>query len=208
MLVTLGASQTGFAIEVRDDEGSLVQLDASAQRIISLAPSLTELLYAAGAGDKLVGVVEYSDYPVAAQALPIIGRHDLLDMEKILQLQPDLIIAWQTGNPRASVNRLRELGLTVYIAEPKRLESITSHIRRLAILAGTEQVAAGVIDDFETAETILPLAPGDRLFLYTDGLSETTNEEKELLGDNQILDIVRDHRHDSLDVALDRKRVV
>ena len=150
MLATLGISQIGFSIEVRDDEGSLVQLDENAQRIISLAPSLTELLYAAGAGDRLVGVVEYSDYPVAAQALPIIGRHDLLDMEKILQLQPDLIIAWQTGNPRASVNRLRELGLTVYIAEPKRLESITSHIRRLAILAGTEQVAAGVIDDFET----------------------------------------------------------
>lgn len=149
MLVTLGASQTGFAIEVRDDEGSLVQLDESAQRIISLAPSLTELLYAAGAGDKLVGVVEYSDYPVAAQALPIIGRHDLLDMEKILQLRPDLIIAWQSGNPRASVNRLRELGLTVYIAEPKRLESITSHLRRLAILAGTERIATQVIDGFE-----------------------------------------------------------
>ena len=74
MLVTLGVSQTVFSIEVRDDEGLLVQLDKSAERIISLAPSLTELLYAAGAGDKLVGVVEYSDYPSAAKELPIIGR--------------------------------------------------------------------------------------------------------------------------------------
>jgi iron complex transport system substrate-binding protein len=150
LLSTLAISQSVFSIEVRDDEGSLLQLDAPALRIISLAPSLTELLYAAGAGDKLVGVVEYSDYPEAAKTLPIIGRHDLLDMEKILQLQPDLVVAWQTGNPRASVNRLRELGLTVYIAEPKRLESIPSHIRRLAMLAGTESFAAEVIDGFES----------------------------------------------------------
>jgi len=149
LLVTLGISQTVFSIEVRDDEGLLVQLDENAQRIISLAPSLTELLYAAGAGDKLVGVVEYSDYPIAAKSLPIIGRYDMLDMEKILQLQPDLVVAWQTGNPRAAVNRLRELGLTVYIAEPKRLDSIPSHIRRLATLAGTDAVAALVIDEFE-----------------------------------------------------------
>jgi iron complex transport system substrate-binding protein len=149
MLATLAVSQTVFSIEVLDDEGSLVQLDTSAQRIISLAPSLTELLYAAGAGDKIVGVVEYSDYPIAAQALPIIGRYDMLDMEKILQLQPDLVVAWQSGNPRASVNRLRELGLTVYIAEPKRLESIPSHIERLATLAGTEKIAEEVIKDFE-----------------------------------------------------------
>ena len=149
-LATLVISQPVFSIEVRDDEGSLVQLDESAERIISLAPSLTELLYAAGAGSKLVGVVEYSDYPEAAKALPIIGRYDMLDMEKILQLQPDLVVAWQTGNPRAAVNRLRELGLTVYIAEPKRLESIPSHILRLATLAGTETLAAKVIEEFDT----------------------------------------------------------
>lgn len=150
LLITLSLCQSALSIEVLDDEGLLVQLDENAQRIISLAPSLTELLYAAGAGDKLVGVVEYSDYPEAAKALPIIGRFDMLDMEKILQLQPDLVVAWQTGNPKASVNRLRELGLTVYIAEPKRLESIPSHIQRLATLAGTETIAALVIDEFES----------------------------------------------------------
>ena len=131
-----------------DDEGSLITLTEPASRIISLAPSLTELIYAAGAGAKLVGVVEYSDFPEAAKAIPIIGRHDLLDLERILQLEPDLIVAWQTGNPRASVNRLRALGLTVYMAEPKRLDSIPSHITRLATLAGTEQAAGLVIAEF------------------------------------------------------------
>ncbi len=129
------------AVEVTDDENAKVRLAHPAERIISLAPSLTELLFAAGAGDKLVGVVEYSDYPPAASALPIVGRFDLLDMERILQLEPDLIVAWQSGNPRASVKRLRELGLTVYIAEPKQLSSIPSHIERLAALAGTADTA-------------------------------------------------------------------
>lgn len=137
-----------LAAEAIDDEGLLVSLSEPAERIISLAPSLTELIFAAGAGDKLVGVVEYSDYPEAAKKIPIIGRHDLLDLERILELKPDLIVAWQTGNPRASVNRLRELGLSVYIAEPKSLDSIPSHIERLSALAGTEQFAKHAATSF------------------------------------------------------------
>ena len=125
-------------------------LDQPAQRIISLAPSLTELLYAAGAGAKVIAVVEYSDYPPAAEELPRIGRHDMLDMERILALEPDLVIAWQSGNPRASINRLRELGLTVYSAEPKSLSAIPEHIRKLGYLAGTDRVAQRASNEFET----------------------------------------------------------
>lgn len=184
---------SALALEVKDDEGLLIQLDAPAKQIISLAPSLTELLYAAGAGEKLVGVVEYSDYPEAAKSLPIVGRHDLLDMEKILQLQPDLIVAWQTGNPRASVNRLRELGLTVYIAEPKNLSSITSHIHRLSVLAGTELVAQPTINDFqkkwqELSDTYQHKAPVSTFYqvwdrpLISAGGNELINDIIELCG--------------------------
>lgn len=140
-----------FAVEVIDDEGLLISLSAPAERIISLAPSLTELIFAAGAGDKLVGVVEYSDFPEAAKNIPIVGRHDLLDMERILELRPDLVVAWQSGNPRASVNRLRELGLIVYIAEPKSLESIPSHLERLSILSGSEETANAAADTFRAS---------------------------------------------------------
>ncbi len=149
LALSLAGTAGRAAVAVQDDEGTLVQLDRPAQRIISLAPSLTELLFAAGAGDSLVGVVEYSDYPAAAASLPIVGRHDLLDMERILTLAPDLIVAWQTGNPRASVNRLRQLGIAVYVAEPKRLESIASQLQRLAVLAGSDATAAPVIADFQ-----------------------------------------------------------
>jgi len=149
LLLGLLAPTLDAAVEVVDDAGVAIALEQPADRIISLAPSLTELLYAAGAGDKLVGVVEYSDFPDAANRIPRIGRHDSLDMERILALQPDLIVAWQTGNPRASINRLKELGFAVYSAEPKRLEDIPGHIARLAELAGTEATAADAVAGFE-----------------------------------------------------------
>jgi len=147
--------QLSAAVSVLDDEGTVVELPQAATRVISLAPSLSELLFAAGAGSRIVGVVEYSDFPEAARAIPVVGRHDLLDMERILQLNPDLIVAWQSGNPRASVARLRELGFAVYIAEPKRLDSIPSHLERLATLTGTEPVGNRAAREFRKHLTLL-----------------------------------------------------
>jgi iron complex transport system substrate-binding protein len=141
-------SQAALTVEVIDDEGNLVSLSQTADRIISLAPSLTEIIFAAGAGDKVVGVVEYSDYPPPAREITIVGRHDLLDLEAILLLQPDLIVSWKTGNPAASINRLKEFGIPVYVAEPKQLNSIPIHIEKLGILAGTMNRASEVITRF------------------------------------------------------------
>ena len=145
---SINTLEANSEVEVRDDEGTLITLKTPAQRIVSLAPSLTELIYAAGAFEKLVGVAEYSDFPPAAKELPIVGRFDILDIERIVQLNPDLVVAWQSGNPRTSVNRLRKLGLPVYIAEPKSLASIPFHIERLALLAGTKLRAEESINGF------------------------------------------------------------
>ena len=131
-----------IAAEAYDDEGNLISLPSPAMRIISLAPSLTEILYAAGAGTKIVGVVEFSDFPRDARNLPIVGRHDSLDLEALLALQPDLVLAWQSGNPRAEINRLRELGLKVYVAEPRDLGAVASHLDRVGALAGTSDIAS------------------------------------------------------------------
>lgn len=136
------------AIEVVDDEGNTVTLQQPASRIISLAPSLTELLYSAGAGDKLVGVMAYSDYPQAAKLLPVVGSHNRLDMERILELAPDLILAWQSGNSGASLNKLKDLGLTVFVAEPKQLQTISGYITTLATLAGTQAVGKIAAEEF------------------------------------------------------------
>lgn len=185
--ILLGWTSISLAIEVRDDENFLVTLTTPALRIISLAPSLTELLFAAGAGDRIVGVVEYSDFPEVAKSIPVIGRYDMLDMERILALQPDLIVAWKTGNPRAAVMRLKELGLTVYIAEPSTFQSISAHIVNLATLSGTEAIAANIIKDFNNRLLALQESysglPPVRVFYQVWDAPLTTAGGNELLND-------------------------
>ena len=135
-------------ISVTDDAGQSVVLDQPAQRIISLAPYITELLFAAGAGEAIVGVTAFSDYPEAAQSLAQVGGGGGLDLEAIMALQPDLVVAWQSGNPRGQVERLQSLGITVFSSEPRRLQDVPATLRRLGRLAGTESVAAAQADSF------------------------------------------------------------
>jgi iron complex transport system substrate-binding protein len=113
----------------------------TASRIISLAPNLTELVFAAGAGDRLVGVVEYSDYPFEARSLQRVGDAFRVDFETIRVLDPDLILVWQSGNPAAIVSRLRELDYRVIELEPATLDSVATQIELIGSLAGTGETA-------------------------------------------------------------------
>lgn len=142
-------------ISVVDDNLRTVTLAGPAQRIVSLAPSLTELLFVAGAGNRIKGVSEYSDYPPQAQGIPIVGRYDLLDLEAIVAYDPDLIVAWRSGNPQAAVQRLIDLGFNVYVAEPRTLLSITEHIEKFAILAGTQETGQAASKYFREQLEIL-----------------------------------------------------
>lgn len=128
------------AIVVRDDSGATVTLAQPARRIVTLAPHLAETLYAAGAGDALVGAVEYSGYPAAAARKPSVGGYSRLDLEAIVALKPDLVIAWQSGNAAAQIERLRALGLAVYLSQPNRIDDVAGEIERFARLAGTGAV--------------------------------------------------------------------
>nr|WP_245800966.1 cobalamin-binding protein [Halomonas utahensis] len=145
----------------RDDKGREVCLDEPAERIISLSPGATELLFAAGAGDDVVGVVNYSDYPEAAKELPIIGSLKRLDVERILSLSPDLVIVWVTGNPKEQTERLKELDLTLYYLEPRDFESIASAIERLSTLADTEKTGHREADRFRSGIESLREEYGD-----------------------------------------------
>lgn len=147
---------------VTDDDGKRVTLHEPAQRIISLAPSLTELLFSLGAGQQIVGVMDYSDYPPAALALPVVGRYDALDMERIVALQPDLIVAWRSGNPRGALNRLQALGFPVYVAEPDSLQSIGEHLKRLGILTGHASRGADLNKEFSDQIQALQDDVGDK----------------------------------------------
>lgn len=131
-----------YALSVADDSGKQVALDVAAERIVSLAPHITEQLFAIGAGAKIIGAVDYSDYPEAAKAIPRVGGYSRLDLERILALQPDLIIGWQSGNNTQQLERLEGMGLVVYRSEPRRLDDIASGMERLGRLTGTTQQAA------------------------------------------------------------------
>jgi iron complex transport system substrate-binding protein len=123
---------------VRDDAGHQLALAAPARRIVSLAPHATELLFAAGAGAHVVGVSEFSDYPPQARRIPHVGSAAALDLERIVALKPDLVVAWGSGNSAAQIVRLKNLGIPVFESEPRDFAAIASNIERLARLAGTE----------------------------------------------------------------------
>lgn len=136
-LCLLAGGAAAAAVGVEDDSGRSVRLAEPARRIVSLAPHLAELLFAAGAGAAIVGAAEYSDYPPAARSIPRIGDARALDLERVVALRPDLIVAWTSGTPRRQLERLRALGHAVFENEPAGLDSIASTIERLGILAGT-----------------------------------------------------------------------
>jgi iron complex transport system substrate-binding protein len=121
---------------------------APARRIITLAPHLTELVYAAGAGDSLVGVVAFSDFPPAAARLPRIGDAFRVDYEAVVGLQPDLVLGWGSGTPAASLNRLRQLGVRVVTLEAAVLEDIGDQLLMIGSLAGSERAARAAADAY------------------------------------------------------------
>ena len=129
-------------VQVRDDYGNDVRLAATARRIVSLSPHLTELLYAAGAGRRVVGALEYSDYPAEARSVPRVGSEASIDLEAVIALGPDLIVAWPNAGSVRAVNRLAEMPFAVFRSEPRELDDIPRTLERLGILAGTSQEAA------------------------------------------------------------------
>jgi iron complex transport system substrate-binding protein len=126
---------------VTDVSGVTIELAAPARRIVSLAPHITELLFAAGAGDRVVGNVEYGDYPPEAGNLPKVGGFSRLDLEAIVALRPDLVMGWRSGTAPGSVSRLRSLGLAVYLSEPKRIADVAGELETIGKLAGTRATA-------------------------------------------------------------------
>lgn len=154
-LLACTLSARGAEVTRTDDRGRTVTLAAPAQRIVALAPSITELAYAAGAGDRLVGVARYSDYPAAAQGIPQIGDASRIDLERVLSLKPDLIIGWRSGNQVADVERLEQLGFKVFIVEPATLAVIPQLLRAVGSLVGTGAIAQRAADEFERSVTAL-----------------------------------------------------
>ncbi len=147
LLCFVGAVQA--EISVVDSTGATLILGQPAQRIVSLTPHLAELVFAVGAGDQLVGTVDYSDYPAAALKIPRVGAYNSISFEAIVNLSPDLVLAWRSGNGSATIARLRALGLKVYVDEPDSLAAIGASLGNLGQLAGTEREAKKAMTEYQ-----------------------------------------------------------
>ncbi|MGH1370765.1 MAG: cobalamin-binding protein [Cellvibrionaceae bacterium] len=139
VLCSLSASMlSAAAVSVVDDLGNRVNLERPAQRIVALAPHIVEMVYAVGSGEQLVGAVNYSDYPEAAKALPRVGTYKAFSAEAILRLNPDLVLAWHSGNGAQRVAPVQALGIPIYFSEPRSLEDIGKALEKIAVLSGRE----------------------------------------------------------------------
>ncbi len=138
------------AIGVVDDSGARVTLRQPATRVISLAPHVTELLFAAGGGARVVGAINFSDYPEAAKAIPVVGSSSQLDMERVLALKPDLLVVWQSGNTARQLEQLRQTAIPIFYSEPTRLEHVATTLTRFGQLLGTEPAAQEAAQNFRS----------------------------------------------------------
>jgi iron complex transport system substrate-binding protein len=149
MVTLLAACSRALAgpVAAQDATGETVTLAAPARRIVSLAPHATELLFAAGAGDRVVGVLAPADWPPEAARLVRVGSAAGVDLERIVALRPDLVIVWPYLAP-AQIERLRTIGTTIFVSDPRTPEAIALELERLGTLAGTPAAAAGAAADF------------------------------------------------------------
>jgi iron complex transport system substrate-binding protein len=139
--LSLHAAQAAGPISVKDDDGNTVTLQKPAQRVVSLAPHVTELLFEAGGGSHVVGVVAYSDFPEAAKKVPQIGSNRELDLERIIALKPDLFVVWRHGSSERQIEMVRKLGVPLFHSEPRKLKDIPASLLKLGQLMGTEDAA-------------------------------------------------------------------
>jgi iron complex transport system substrate-binding protein len=147
LMIALAAGSAAAAVSVVDDSGARVELAQPARRIVSLAPHLTEQLFAVGAGARIVGTTDFADHPPAAQRIERVGRAHSVDLERIAALKPDLIVVWGSGFPPATLDALKRLGVAVFVAEPATLADVASSLRRLGRLTGGDGAAPA--QDFE-----------------------------------------------------------
>jgi len=135
----LGTAQTSSAnISLLQANGETLTLPEPAKRIITLAPNLAELVFAAGAGEHLKAVVEYSNFPAEVTQIPRVGDAFRIDLERIVEMKPDLVIAWASGNPQTALQKLQQLGFKVWQIEITRPEQIADVVESLSYAAGTE----------------------------------------------------------------------
>jgi iron complex transport system substrate-binding protein len=147
-LLLAGAAQVG-ALEVIDDRGERLILAQPARRIVTLAPHLAEIAYAIGAGAQVVGVSSFTTYPPEAARLPVIANAGRVNFERLVELKPDLVLAWRTGNSTLQLERLQRMGFSVLTTETARLQDVPRVMRLIGAATGREAGAERQAREYE-----------------------------------------------------------
>jgi len=147
--VLAAASAGAHALQASDDRGVTISFERPVEHIVSLAPHLAEIAFAAGAGAKLSGVSSFTRNPAEAERLPVVASHGRVDIERLIALRPDLVLAWQSGNSPLQIDRLERIGVRVFVTEVRALADIPRIIRLVGALAGSVEVAETRARQFE-----------------------------------------------------------
>ncbi len=142
------ATSNAGPVEITDGNGNVIKLPKPATRMVSLSPHVTEMVYVAGAGERLVGVTKYSDYPPEAQKLPVIGSLNAVDLDRLLALNADLVLVWFHGAHMKQMDKIRSLSMPVFFSNPVTLDQVAADVERIGVLAGTQRVAAAWAEAF------------------------------------------------------------
>ncbi|WP_246028561.1 cobalamin-binding protein [Shewanella atlantica] len=122
---------------------------APAKRVVALSPHSVEMLYAIGAGESIVATTEHADYPQQALQIPRIGGYHGIQIERVIELDPDLVVVWGSGNKAEDIEKLNNLGFKVYNSDPKTLEAVATELEELGELTGHQERAAMVVADYQ-----------------------------------------------------------
>jgi len=144
-----GVAPNTHALQASDDRGVTIAPGQPVERIVTLAPHLAEIAFAAGAGAKLAGVSSFSRHPAEAERLPVVASPGRVDIERLIALRPDLVLAWQGGNSTLQIDRLERLGVRVFVTEARALADIPRIVRLVGALAGSAEVAETRARQFE-----------------------------------------------------------
>lgn len=162
LVIALLAPLSVADIRVTDDDGNTHTLAQPAQRIVSLVPHATELMFEVGAGHLVVGAAEYSNYPEAAKDIPRVGDYFALNLEAILSLQPDLVLAWHSSNISTQLETLAQLNIPIYFTDPQNIAMIAETQRDFGALTGREEQGEAAAQNFLSAMDDLEKTYGDR----------------------------------------------
>lgn len=167
--------QQSDARVVTDEVGRRLTIPDDLKRVVSLAPSITEVIFALGRENLLKGVSRFSDYPPAARKLPSVGSYVQLDLERIVALKPDLCIGIKDGNPIAVVSKLERLGIPVYAIDPRDIGSVLKTILKLGRLLGADKKAQAIVSDMrsrmERVESLVATSPNKPRVFFQIGVS-------------------------------------